>query len=43
MGEPNLEWSTIQLWMENQKNIIPLDRLQKFMVDIVGVRALADF
>ena len=43
MGEPKLEWSTIQLWMANQQKIIPLGRLPKFMVDIAGVRVLADF
>ena len=43
MGEPKLEWSTTQLGMENQQTIIPLDRLPKFMVDIAGVRVLADF
>ena len=43
MKEPKLEWSTIQLQMENQQKIIPLGRLLKFMVDIAGVRVLADF
>ena len=43
MGENKLEWSTIQLRMENQQKIIPLGRLRKFMVDIAGVRVLADF
>ena len=43
MGEPKLEWSTIQLRMANQQKIIPLGRLPKVMVDIVGVRDLADF
>ena len=27
MGEPKLEWSTIQLRMANQQKIIPLGRL----------------
>ena len=43
MGEPKLECSTIQLWMENQQKIIPLGRLAKVMVDIAGVKVLADF
>ena len=43
MGELKLEWSTIQLCMENQQKIIPLGRLSKIMVDIVGVKAQADF
>ena len=43
MGEPKLEWSTIQLCMENQQKIIPLGRLPKIMVDIVGVKSQADF
>ena len=28
MEEPKMEWSTIQLCMANQHNIIPLGRLQ---------------
>ena len=43
MGEPKLDWSTIQLRMANQQKIIPLGRLSRFMVDIVGVKFLADF
>ena len=43
MGEPKLEWSTIQLQMENQQKIVPLGRLPKVMVDITGVKVLADF
>ena len=43
MGEPKLEWSTIQLCMANQKNIIPLGRLSKIVVDIAGVKAQVDF
>lgn len=43
MGEPKLEWSTIQLCMANQQNIIPLGRLSKIMVDIAGVKVWADF
>ena len=29
MGEPKLEWSTIQLRMDNQQNIIPLGRISQ--------------
>ena len=43
MGEPKLEWSAIQLRMENQQKIIPLGRLPKVMVNIAGIRVLADF
>ena len=43
MGEPKLEWSTIQLCMDNQQNIIPLGRLSKIMVDIVGVKVHVNF
>ena len=38
MGEPKLEWSTIQLRMANQQKIIPLGRLSGIMVDIAGVK-----
>ena len=30
MGEPNLEWSTIQLCMANQQNTIPLEAFHRF-------------
>ena len=43
MGEPKLEWPTIQLRMANQHKIIPLGWLLKVMVDIAGVKVLADF
>lgn len=43
MGEPMLEWSTIQLLMGNQQNIIPLGRLPQVVVDTAGVRVCADF
>ena len=43
MGEPKLDWSTIQLLMANQQNITPLGRFSNVMVDIIGVKALADF
>ena len=43
MGEPKLEWSTIQLHMANKKKIIPLGRLSKIVVDIAGVKDPVDF
>lgn len=43
MGEPKLDWSTIQLCIANQQKIIPLGRLLKIVVDITGVRVRADF
>ena len=43
MGEPKLEWSTIQLRMANQQKIIILGILSKIVVDIVGVKVRADF
>ena len=43
MGEPKLEWSTIQLCMANQQKVIPLGRLSKIVVDIAGVKVQADF
>ena len=43
MGEPKLEWSTIQLRMDNQQNIIPLGRLSKIMVGIARVKVWANF
>ena len=43
MGEPKLEWSTIQLDMANQQNFIPLGRLLQVVVDITGVKLCAKF
>ena len=43
MGEPKLEWSTIQLRMANQHKIIPLGRLSKMVIDIAGVKVRAEF
>ena len=43
MGEPKLEWSTIQLRMANQQKIIPLGVLPKIVVDITGLKVWADF
>ena len=43
MGEPKLEWSTIQLHMANQQKIITLGRLSKIVVDIAGVKVRDDF
>ena len=43
MREPKLEWCTIQLRMSNQQNIIPLGRLSKVVVNIEGLKVLADF
>ena len=43
MGEPKLEWSNIQLCMENQQKIIPLGRFSKITVDIAGVKARVKF
>ena len=43
MGEPKLERSTVQLCMANQQKITPLGRLPRIMIDIEGVKILADF
>ena len=43
MGGPALQWSPIQLRMENQQKIIPMGRLQGVTVDIEGTSALEDF
>ena len=42
MGEPKLEWSTIQLRMDNQQKIIPLGRLSKIVVDITVAKVRAE-
>ena len=43
MGEPKMEWSTIQLHMANQQKIIPLGTLSNIMVDIIEVKVYTDF
>lgn len=43
MGRPTLQWSPIQLRMENQQKIIPMGRLQGVTIDIKGASELADF
>ena len=43
MGEPKLEWSTIQLRMASQQKIISLGRLSQIVVDIARVKVWADF
>ena len=43
MGEPKLEWSTIQLCMANQQKIITLGRFTRFVVNIEGVKVLENF
>lgn len=43
MGRPALQWSAIQLRMENQQNFLLMGRLQGFTVDIEGGSAQAYF
>jgi len=43
MGKQKLQWSPIQLRMENQQNIFPLVRLPGITVDIEGVHTISDF
>lgn len=43
MGKPTLQWSPIQLWMENQQKILPMGRVQGIMVDIEGASTQMDF
>lgn len=43
MGRHTLQWSPIQLRMENQQKIIPMGRLQGVTIDIEGASVLADF
>lgn len=38
-----MQWSPIQLRMENHQKIIPMGQLQGITMDIEGANALADF
>ncbi len=43
MGRPTLQWSLIQLRMENQQKIIPMGCLEGVTIDIEGMSTLVDF
>lgn len=43
MCRPALKWSPIQLRMVNQKNILPMGRLQGIIVDNEGESTIVDF
>lgn len=43
MGKPKLCYSPIQLKLTNKQKVNPLGRLSNILVDIDGVRILADF
>jgi len=42
MGKPKLQWSPIQLCMENQQKIIPMGCLHGVTLDIEGARAVVE-
>jgi hypothetical protein len=43
MGEPTLGYSPIQLKLANQHIVLPIGRLKGVIVDLDGVRTMADF
>lgn len=43
MGRPTLQWSPIQIRMENQQTIIPMVQLHGVTVDMEGASDLANF
>ena len=43
MGRPILQWSPIQLRMENQQKILPMGILQGVIVDIEGASTQTNF
>ena len=43
MGRPELQWSSIQLRMENQQKFIPMGQLQGVTIDFEGASTLANF
>lgn len=43
MGKPKLQWSIIQLNMENQKKVLPLGRLSNVIVGIDRVHTTIEF
>ena len=43
LGKSRLTYSPIQLRMENQYYIFPIERLENVEIDVVGVKKLVDF
>jgi hypothetical protein len=43
MGEPTLVYSLVQLKLENQHRVLPIDRLKGVTIDLYGVRTKANF
>ena len=43
MGKPWLDWSPIQLRLENQSKVLPIGRLTQVPVEIEGLRTYTDF
>ena len=43
MGKPKLVWSPLQIWVDNQYKIYPIERLNNVEVKIDGVNIVADF
>jgi len=43
MGRPTLQWSHVQLRMANQVKVAPLGRLPRVLVNMDGVKSVAEF
>ena len=43
MGKPPLEWSPIQLRLDNQEKVLPIGRLSQVQVDIEGLCTFTNF
>ena len=43
MGNPTLEWSSIQLRLANQVKVQPIGRVSNLVVDIEGMKMHVDF
>ena len=43
MGNPKLAWSLLQLWLENQLNVLPISRLSRVHVEVEGLQTYAEF
>ena len=43
MGKLHLDWSPIQLWLENKAKVLPIGRLSHVPIDIEGLHTFVDF
>ena len=43
MGRPKLGWSLVQLWLDNQAKVQPIEEVYNLVVDVEGMKTYANF